>query len=65
MWIYAQRRPVVPEGARGAMTWYPRFWLISLPYHNQGDRLFPDITTGTPGFTDLLTALYSIYRQKK
>ena len=45
-----------PWGCRGCHG-TPGFWLISLPYLNQGGRLLPTNNTGTPGFSDLPTAL--------
>ena len=49
-------RPVVPGGARGAMA-TPNFGPSFNPISNRRNRLCPHITTGTPGFSDLPTAL--------
>ena len=60
MWIGSVHngRPVVPGGARCAMA-PPDFGRSVNPITTrETDYLFPNITTGTPGFTDLPTALH-------
>ena len=49
-------RPVVPGGAGGAMA-PPDFGRPINPISAKGSRLFPPNNTGTPGFSDLPTAL--------
>ena len=50
-------RPVVPGGAGGAMA-PPDFGRPVNPISAKGGRLFPPNNTGTPGFSDLPTALH-------
>ena len=45
-----------PWGCRGC-NGTPRFWQISYPISTKGGRLCPPNNTGTPGFSDLPTAL--------
>jgi hypothetical protein len=52
-------RPVVPGGARGAMT-PPDFGVSVNPISTMGDKLCPPNITGTPGFSDLPTVLIVI-----
>ena len=49
-------RPVVPGGAEGAMA-PPHFGRSVKPISPKGGRLCPPNNTGTPGFSDLQTAL--------
>ena len=49
-------KPVVPGGAGGAMA-PPDFGRSVNPISTKGVRLCPPNNTGTPGFSDLLTAL--------
>ena len=49
-------RPVVPGGAGGAMA-PPNFGRSVNPISTKGGRLCPPNNTGTPGFSDLPTAL--------
>ena len=53
---YAPARPVVPEGAGVAMA-PPDFCRPFNPISTKWSRLCPPNNTGTPGFSDLLTAL--------
>jgi hypothetical protein len=53
-------RPVVPGGAGGAMA-PPDFGRSVNPISINGDRLWPPNNTGTPGFSDLPTALDMTY----
>ena len=50
-------RGVVPRGAGGAMA-PPDFGRLVNPISTKGDKLCPPNNTGTPGFSDLPTALY-------
>ena len=50
-------RPVVPGGAGGAMA-PPDFGRSVNPISTKGDRLCPPCNSGTPGFSDLPTALH-------
>ena len=50
-------RSVVPGGAGGAMA-SPDFGRSVNPISTKGGRLCPQNNTGTPGFSDLPTALY-------
>ena len=53
---YSAGRPVVPEGAGGAIA--PADFGRSVnPTSTKGDRLCPSNNTDTPGFSDLPTAL--------
>ena len=54
--MYVRSRPVVPGGAGGAMA-PPDFGRSINPISTKGGRLCPPINTGTPGFSDLPTAL--------
>ena len=56
--VTLQNRPVVPGGAGGAMA-PPDFGRSVNPISTEGDRLCPPNNTGTSGFSDLPTALYS------
>ena len=55
-------RPVVPWGAGGAMA-LPEFGRSVNLISTKGGRLCPPNNTGTPGFSDLPTAMN--IRQKK
>ena len=55
-------RPVVPGGAGGAMA-PPDFGRSVNPISTKGGRLCPPNNTGTPGFSDLPTALAACERQ--
>ena len=50
-------RPVVPGGAGVAMS-LPDFGRSVNPISTRGADYAPHITIGTPGFSDLLTALH-------
>ena len=50
-------RPVIPGGAGGAMP-PPNFVRSVNPISNRGTNYAHLTTTGTPGFSDLPTALY-------
>ena len=49
-------RPFVPGGTVGAMT-PPDFSTSLNPISTRGRGVYAPITTGTPGFSELLTAL--------
>ena len=49
-----------PRGCRGCHGTH-RFWYISKPYLEEGSKLCPYITTGTPGLSDLPTAFLIEY----
>ena len=51
-------RPVVPRGAGGAMA-PPDFGRSVNPISTKVGRLCPSNNTGTPGFSDLTTVLYT------
>ena len=53
-------RPVVPGGAGGAMVPAPDLGASVNPISAKGGRLCPPYNTGTPGFSDLPTALINI-----
>ena len=53
---YVRGRPVVPGSAGGAMV-PPDFGRSVNPISTKGGRLCPPNNTGTPGFSDLPTAL--------
>ena len=57
--LYWSSRPVVPGGARGAMA-SPDFGRSVKPNSTKGGRLCSPNNTGTPGFSDLPTALSRI-----
>ena len=51
-------RGVVPGGAGGAMPWHPQILADQLTLSQPGGTKYAHlITTGTPGFSDLPTAL--------
>ena len=62
--LIAYYRPVVPGDAGDAIAprrhRTPKFWPIIKLFVKRGGggRICPHITTDTPGFSDLLTALY-------
>ena len=58
--IHYYCRPVVPGGAGGAMA-PPIFGRSVNPISTKGGRLCPPNNTGTPGFSDLPTALQGMY----
>jgi hypothetical protein len=58
--LCAPSRPVVPGGAGGAMT-PPNFGRSVNSLSTKGGRLCTPTTPGTPGFSDLPTALPSNY----
>ena len=58
---YNTRPVVVPGGAGGAMA-SPDFARSVNPISTKGDRLCPPNNTGTPGFSDLPTALSIIVK---
>ena len=55
--VHKINRGVVPGGAGDAMT-PPDFGRSVIPISTRGDRLCPPNNTGTPGFSDLPTALH-------
>ena len=57
LFSYAYVRGVVPGGAGGAMA-HSDFGRSVNPIRNRGERLCPPNNNGTPGFSDLPTALY-------
>ena len=61
--VYRISRPVVPGGAGGAMA-PPDFGRSVNPISTKGGRLCPPNNTGTPGFSDLPTALISMVKSK-
>ena len=56
-------RPVVPGGARVAMA--PQYFGRSMnPISTRGSRLCPPNNSGTPGFSNLHTALIVVCKVK-
>ena len=51
-------RPVVP-GCAGCAMAHPDFGRSVNPISTKGGRLYPSNNTGTPGYSDLTTALYT------